>query len=204
MIKPITKCETIHLVKSEDLNHHRTLFAGRTAEWFVESGFIAAASLTHPDNIVCVQLHEMKFFHSVKLGALVKFESKVVYTGASSIYTHVKVEVKGLQQVEGFVTFVHVNENNESIPHGFEMLAETEEDKRLQEEAKKIKDCIKNKNIIDIDPILLKESIIDIIDISNLNTEKNAYNLIEDKYVIFNKKNLDSYGYQSLKLKTCV
>ena len=32
-----------HLVKSEDLNHHRTLFAGRGAEWLVEAGFIAAA-----------------------------------------------------------------------------------------------------------------------------------------------------------------
>lgn len=25
-----------HLIKSEDLNHHGTLFAGRTAEWLVE------------------------------------------------------------------------------------------------------------------------------------------------------------------------
>ncbi|MDP2989667.1 MAG: hypothetical protein Q8O57_03775 [Kiritimatiellota bacterium] len=44
----ITTYVTNHLVKSEDLNHHGTLYAGRTAEWFVESGFIAAASLTHP------------------------------------------------------------------------------------------------------------------------------------------------------------
>ena len=33
---PIYK--TYHLVKSEDLNHHGTLYAGRNAEWFVESG----------------------------------------------------------------------------------------------------------------------------------------------------------------------
>ena len=33
------------LVKSEDLNHHGTLFAGRSAEWFVEAGFIAAGAL---------------------------------------------------------------------------------------------------------------------------------------------------------------
>ena len=26
-----------HLIKSEDLNHHGTLFAGRTAEWLVEA-----------------------------------------------------------------------------------------------------------------------------------------------------------------------
>ena len=37
---------THRLVKGEDLNHHGTLFAGRSAEWFVESGFIAAAATT--------------------------------------------------------------------------------------------------------------------------------------------------------------
>ena len=40
-----------HLVKSEDLNHHRTLFAGRGAEWLVEAGFIAAASLLPPERV---------------------------------------------------------------------------------------------------------------------------------------------------------
>jgi hypothetical protein len=34
----------MRLVKSEDLNHHGTLFAGRTAEWFVESGFLPVFS----------------------------------------------------------------------------------------------------------------------------------------------------------------
>ena len=47
----VIRAETVvtsRLVKSEDLNHHGTLFAGRTAEWFVESGFIAATSLLNP------------------------------------------------------------------------------------------------------------------------------------------------------------
>ena len=43
-----------HLVKSEDLNHHGTLFAARTASWFVESAFIAAAcEHGDPSEIVC-------------------------------------------------------------------------------------------------------------------------------------------------------
>jgi acyl-CoA hydrolase len=49
------------MVKGEDLNHHGTLFAGRTAQWFVEAGFIAAASLTHPKNILCLKIHGMLF-----------------------------------------------------------------------------------------------------------------------------------------------
>ena len=55
----ITTCTTQHLIKSEDLNHHGTLYAGRSAEWLVESGFIAAANLTSPENIVCLKIHGM-------------------------------------------------------------------------------------------------------------------------------------------------
>ena len=33
---------TSHLVKSEDLNHHQTLYAGRCIEWCVEMAYITA------------------------------------------------------------------------------------------------------------------------------------------------------------------
>lgn len=39
------KYYTTHLVKSEDLNHHGTLFAARTASWFVEAIRALARSL---------------------------------------------------------------------------------------------------------------------------------------------------------------
>ena len=70
------KPQTFHydrLVKSEDLNHHGTLFAGRSAEWFVEAGFIAAASVLPPKNIVCVKIHGLTFtkpIHGVKSSVL--------------------------------------------------------------------------------------------------------------------------------------
>jgi len=50
--------ETIisHLVKPEDLQHHGTLFAGRMAEWLVETCFIAASRFVgRPKDIVCVK-----------------------------------------------------------------------------------------------------------------------------------------------------
>ncbi len=51
-----------HLVKSEDLNHHGTLFAGRSAEWLVEAGFIAAAAEhRRPQDVVCVNIHGFIF-----------------------------------------------------------------------------------------------------------------------------------------------
>ena len=65
VIKPVSN-ESMRLVKSNDLNHHGTLFAGRTAEWFVESGFIAAAGVLDPKNLVCLKFMEC-ISHSLQL-----------------------------------------------------------------------------------------------------------------------------------------
>ena len=43
---------TNRFVKSEDLNHHGTLFAGRSAEWFIEAGLMAVSGILPADNIV--------------------------------------------------------------------------------------------------------------------------------------------------------
>jgi len=132
---------TMRLVKSEDLNHHGTLFAGRTAEWFVESGFIAVASLLNPQNVVCLKIHGMFFTKPAKSGDVLKFSSKVVHAGNSSITSYVHVENNGGSKplVDGFVTFIHVDENTRPAPHNLKIDAVSEEDKRLYEEAKNLK-----------------------------------------------------------------
>ncbi|MGC1390421.1 MAG: hotdog domain-containing protein [Bacteroidales bacterium] len=129
---------TMRLVKSEDLNHHGTLFAGRTAEWFVESGFIAAASLLNPQNIVCLKIHGMYFTKPAKSGDVLKFSSKVVFAGRTSITTYVHVENNRAKKplVDGFITFIHVDENTMPVPHFLEINPETEEDRMLLETAK--------------------------------------------------------------------
>jgi acyl-CoA hydrolase len=129
---------TQHLVKSEDLNHHGTLYAGRTAEWFVESGFIAAASLTKPENIVCLKIHGMTFTRPVKRGELVAFYSKIVFTGKSRLVAHIKVVASSQQVVEGFITFVHVDLDAKPIPHGLTIEATIPEDVELQQQAKQL------------------------------------------------------------------
>jgi acyl-CoA hydrolase len=132
---------TMRLVKSEDLNHHGTLFAGRTAEWFVESGFIAAASLLNPQNIVCLKIHGMFFTKPAKSGDILKFSSKVVFAGRTSITTYIHVENNGSEKslVDGFVTFIHVDENNKPTSHLLEINPITEEDKVLYETAKNLR-----------------------------------------------------------------
>lgn len=109
-----------HLVKGEDLNHHGTLFAGRQAEWFVEAGFIAAALLTKPENIVCAQIHGMKFTRPVAKGEVVKYIGRIALVGRSKIVAHVAVSGKEDDDliVEGFLTFVHVDGLGMPVAHG--------------------------------------------------------------------------------------
>jgi len=132
----VTTLVSHHLVKSEDLNHHGTLYAGRSAEWFVESGFTAAASLTKPENIVCMQIHGMSFSRPVHRGEIVRFESKVVLTGRSRMVTYICMIAGGQKVVEGFITFVNVDSEGKTLPHGIEITPATDEDIELQAKAR--------------------------------------------------------------------
>lgn len=137
----IRRFSTHRLVKSEDLNHHGTLFAGRGAEWFVESGFVAASYLLPPKNIICVKIHGLTFQKPVKAGECVCYDSRIVHTGGSSLKAYVMVHKANCSDlvVEGFITFVHVNEETQAVPHGIELEAVTDEDKILMERASKLK-----------------------------------------------------------------
>ncbi len=128
----------IHLVKGEDLNHHRTLFAGRGAEWLVEAGFIAAASLLPPEYVVCVKIHGMEFKRPVRPGELLHMTSSVVLTGRSRLVSYVRAEVQGELAVDGFITFVYVDEHGKSRPHGLTIEPGTPEEAALQERARQL------------------------------------------------------------------
>lgn len=132
---------TTRLVKSEDLNHHGTLFAGRTAEWFVESGFIAAASLLDAKGIVCLKIHGLHFTKPVRPGEILSFVAKVVYTGRTSLISYIKVAKDNSVDplVSGFITFIYVNENTKPQAHNIEILPKTDEDIKLYEMAKLLK-----------------------------------------------------------------
>lgn len=128
------------LVKSEDLNHHGTLFAGKTAMWFVEAGFIAVASLTHPENIVCLNIHGMLFKKPIANGLIVRFESRVVLAGRTRLVAYVKVLGNRDEDflLDGFISFIHVDLQGKPLPHGVVVEATDPEDIALQEQAKKL------------------------------------------------------------------
>lgn len=129
---------THRFVKSEDLNHHGTLFAGRSAEWFVESGLMSAALHLPVDNIVCVKIYGMNFSRPIHLGEVVQFQSAVVCAGRTSVISNIRAFVKGLKILDGFITFVNVDENGKAQPHGVTVEAVTEEEIALQQQAKNL------------------------------------------------------------------
>jgi acyl-CoA hydrolase len=137
----IQEFTTHRLIKGEDLNHHGTLFAGRGAEWFVESGFIAASSILNPRNLICVKIHGMSFLAPARAGESICYTSKIVFAGTSSLIAHVQVTKTSLPAilVSGFITFVHVNEHTRPCPHNITIEAEKKEDIRLQDEARLLK-----------------------------------------------------------------
>ncbi len=129
------------LVKSEDLNHHGTLFAGRSAEWFIEAGFIAAASALPAENIVCLKVHGLTFTHPIKAGQIACFESKIVHVGRSSLVVYVRLKIQNQDEplLTGFITFVHINAAGKAEPHGLELDLDSEEDCLLNKQAQALK-----------------------------------------------------------------
>ncbi|MGI6092684.1 MAG: acyl-CoA thioesterase [Veillonellaceae bacterium] len=130
-----------HLVKGADLNHHGTLYAGRGAEWLVEAGFVAASSLTSTESTVCLKIHGMTFTRPVKKGSLLKYESRVVYAGRTSLISYVKVTMAQTDEfvVDGFLTFIHVDESGKATPHGLIVDPVSAEEIELYEKAKSFK-----------------------------------------------------------------
>jgi acyl-CoA hydrolase len=114
-------------IKYEDLNHHHTLFAGKGAAWMVEAGFIAAARCVgKPEDVVCVQLHGMRFTRPVRLGDIVEIRSQVARLGASSITTYAALYVNDQPEpaVTGYATFVTVDAQGKAYPHGVSLPAD--------------------------------------------------------------------------------
>ncbi|MEI6092242.1 MAG: acyl-CoA thioesterase [bacterium] len=134
---------TNRLVKSEDINHHGTLFAGRTAEWFVESGFIAATYFIKPEELVCLKMHGLYFSKPIRLGSIIRFTSRTAFAGRTSIITHTEASVRNSHEydsvVSGFITFVHVDKHTKPVPHGIILEPNNEEDRKLWNMAKALK-----------------------------------------------------------------
>ncbi len=130
-----TTLTTYHLVRGMDLNHHGTLFAGKAALLFVESGFIVTSLALESNEIVCLRIHGMLFKHPVKSGETIGLTSQIIYAGKSSVGVYVKVFVQSTKTfvVDGFLTFVKADEEtHKSVPHNLVIEIDNDEAKELQ------------------------------------------------------------------------
>ncbi len=133
-----------HLVKSEDLNHHGTLYAGRSTEWLVEAAFIAAAAEHgRPQDVLCINVHGFVFKSPVEKGSILTINSRVAKVGKTSITVYVKAvsEIEQRQIVDGFLTFVCVEpDTKDRKPHGIVMDdAISDEEKEIRERAEALR-----------------------------------------------------------------
>ncbi|MGO1580283.1 MAG: acyl-CoA thioesterase [Peptoniphilaceae bacterium] len=119
------------LVKSEDLNHHETLFAGKALSDLCHNGFLCAAkSHGNPKEIVFYKIEGVRFIRAVEKGDIVTYKSKIVYLGKTSISCYVSMESlsKGETCLEGFLTYVCIDEfSRNKKEHGL-VLDEIEDD----------------------------------------------------------------------------
>ena len=81
------------LIKLSDLNHHQTFFAGRCAEWFLESSYFAVAQYVDTKDTVLLVLHGIDYKFPIFAGDIVTFESKVIHVGRSTLTVFVAVTV---------------------------------------------------------------------------------------------------------------
>ncbi|MEK7866041.1 MAG: hotdog domain-containing protein [Planctomycetota bacterium] len=113
-----------HLVKYEDLNHHRTLFAGRGAEWLIEASFIAAARCVgKPEDVVCVQIQGMTFKKPAWKGDLVEVVAQIGHLGGKSLTVIGKATINGdpASVVTCLTTFVTTNGEGKAYAHGISL-----------------------------------------------------------------------------------
>jgi acyl-CoA hydrolase len=127
------RIKVAHLVKSEDLNHHGTLFAGRMAEWFVEACFICAAKKTEkPESILCVNIHGLTFSHPADLGNVINMEVYIARAKRTSFTVYCKITRNNSSDIlsDGFITFVFVGENRRPTPHHIVLDEPADEEER--------------------------------------------------------------------------
>jgi acyl-CoA hydrolase len=123
----LKETRTTRLVKSQDLNHHGTLFAGRIAEWFTETCFLSAVRyFGKAEDLVCVKIHGLTFSKPAKSGDTIELIAVPARTGTKSLTIGAQVFVNDdvVSAVRGFATFVAVDKEGKSYAHGLSLPAE--------------------------------------------------------------------------------
>jgi len=122
-----------HLVKSEDLNHHKTLYGGRCVEWCVQTAYIAAENcFDEPRPVVFMSVRSLSMRAPAQVGEIIEFSGRVDYVGESTI--GIRVDARKLQPrsdqktvATGTFLFCTVDEAGSAAAHGLPAMASESE-----------------------------------------------------------------------------
>lgn len=143
----IGSAEVIDVVMPGQTNHYGTLFGGVLMAMMDKAANIAAVRYCKSD-CVTVNVDNIAFENPVKLGEIIIAKANLIYVGNTSLLVRVKVDAEGKtgerRTVIGCANllFVAVGENGKPIAVPTPLL-ETEEQKRLFERGKLIKESLK-------------------------------------------------------------
>ncbi len=110
------------LVMPGDMNNYNFLFGGKMLMWVDEFAWIAVSTDFPNCRFVTRSLGEISFFRKVEKGSILKFESKRVKIGNTSVTYHVDVYAQAPSQEDNplvfhtDIVFVCVDEQGEKCP----------------------------------------------------------------------------------------
>lgn len=143
--------EAVEVVRTElvlrsDTNHYGTIFGGKTLSMMDMTGALAAMQYSN-ENVVTASFESIDFKLPIKEGDIVKVVAKVIYTSNTSlvvktdVYKYDNSDFHSEKQFTcgGYATFVAIDMQGRTrkIP---KLRVETEEEKKLWETGKKIKE----------------------------------------------------------------
>ncbi len=126
-VPPRDAVTTMHLVKSEDLNHHQTLYAGRCVEWCVQAAYITAEScFATPQPLVFISIRHLAMRSPARIGDMLRCTGRVDHVGDSTIGVRLVVETVQPKDAPRIVTsgtflFCTVDESGRAVQHNLFM-----------------------------------------------------------------------------------
>ncbi|MCS7173733.1 MAG: acyl-CoA thioesterase [Armatimonadetes bacterium] len=139
---PQTRAEMVQIVFPEHANDQGSLYGGRMMAWIATAGTLAASRLARGP-VVLGAMDELDFLQPVRVGEVVTLEALVTDVGRSSLEVDVEVYAEDPKAevrrhtTSAHLAFVAVDEAGRPRPVGIRVVAETQEEERLLQAARK-------------------------------------------------------------------
>ncbi|ACP34252.1 thioesterase superfamily protein [Sulfolobus islandicus Y.G.57.14] len=131
-----TTIETFRFIHYEQSNFLNRLHGGDMLFFLVEAGMLSATKVAMGTTVLA-SLDDVIFKKPVKLGDIVKVRAETVYVGNTSLEVEVSAFDRDEEVVSAYATYVKVDDLLRPAPVNVKIIAESEDDKRKMDEAKR-------------------------------------------------------------------